>query len=295
MKQRTRSAEQNKIINDIQKAAKKLNKNSLTLKEFLHFSNIKRSCLYTLFDGWTDAIKQAGLIPTDIGALAGQTRRADEKELLAELIKLDINDIKITTMNVAKHTKFTMKPYYRRFKTLSDAIGKARGGYAAGELDEYLKNEPLALIASPVKSHSLLDSSDGFHSAQSSKIIERLGEKIAFRALVHAPQNEQGVVFLFGMVAGELGFEIEIVQTRFPDIVAKKRYIKNDTEWWSRVRIEAEFDSANFEMHGHNADECEVIVCWKHSWKSVPSHIEVIELQKIIKDLNYECRNASLY
>ena len=35
-----------------------------------------------------------------------------------------------------------------------------------------------------------------------------LGEKINFRGLVHAPVNELGVVYLFGMISEELGFEV---------------------------------------------------------------------------------------
>src|SRR5574341_205258 len=43
------------------------------------------------------------------------------------------------------------------------------------------------------------------------------GEPIDFRGLRHAPINEQGVVFLFGMVSDELGFLVESVHHPFPD------------------------------------------------------------------------------
>src|SRR4029077_11836541 len=39
------------------------------------------------------------------------------------------------------------------------------------------------------------------------------GNPIDFRGLRHEPVNEQGVVFLFGMVAKELGYMVEAVQT----------------------------------------------------------------------------------
>jgi hypothetical protein len=35
--------------------------------------------------------------------------------------------------------------------------------------------------------------------------------------------NEQGVVFLFGMVAKELGYMVEVVQTGYPDCEAKDK------------------------------------------------------------------------
>ncbi|MBX9788237.1 MAG: hypothetical protein K2Y37_04935 [Pirellulales bacterium] len=37
----------------------------------------------------------------------------------------------------------------------------------------------------------------------------------------HAPINEQGVVYLFGMVSRELGFYIEAIQQGFPDCEGK--------------------------------------------------------------------------
>ena len=35
--------------------------------------------------------------------------------------------------------------------------------------------------------------------------------------------------------------------------------------------------------HGHNENECEIIVCWIHEWEDCP--IEVLELRNIIKFL----------
>ena len=48
------------------------------------------------------------------------------------------------------------------------------------------------------------------------------GASLNFRGLQHAPINEQGVVFLFGMVCHELGFVVESVRTGSPDCEAKR-------------------------------------------------------------------------
>jgi hypothetical protein len=106
------------------------------------------------------------------------------------------------------------------------------------------------------------------------------GNAIDFRGLRHEPFNEQGVVFLFGMVARELGYPVEAVQTEYPDCEAKRQVDKGK---WERVRIEFEFDSRNFRDQGHNADECDIIVCWHHNWPDCP--IEVVELATEIKNL----------
>src|SRR6185295_17999391 len=49
------------------------------------------------------------------------------------------------------------------------------------------------------------------------------GNPIDFRGLRHEPVNEDGVVFLFGMVAKELGYMVEAVQAGFPDCEAKRQ------------------------------------------------------------------------
>ena len=120
--------------------------------------------------------------------------------------------------------------------------------------------------------------------AQHTKLADRptYGNPIDFRGLRHEPVNEQGVVFLFGMVAKELGYMVEAVQTGFPDCEAK-RQVGPDS--WQRVRIEFEFESRNFRDHGHPHAGCDVIVCWRHNWPDCPPNVEVVELSSIIKTL----------
>lgn len=42
------------------------------------------------------------------------------------------------------------------------------------------------------------------------------GSPLNFRTLRHAPVNEQGVVFLFGVLANDLGFVVETIASAFP-------------------------------------------------------------------------------
>lgn len=97
--------------------------------------------------------------------------------------------------------------------------------------------------------------------------------------LTNAPMNELGVVLLFGMVAGDLGFQVESLQGRFPDCEAKREVQPGK---WQRCRIEFEYESKNFLLHGHDPKGCDVIVCWRHNWRDCPESIEVIELCKLI-------------
>ncbi len=109
------------------------------------------------------------------------------------------------------------------------------------------------------------------------------GNPIDFRGLRHEPVNEDGVVFLFGMVARELGYLVEAVQAGFPDCEAKRQV---EAGKWQRVRIEFEYESRNFRDHGHSPDGCDVIVCWRHNWPECPSDLEVVELRSVIATLS---------
>src|ERR1035438_1210212 len=89
----------------------------------------------------------------------------------------------------------------------------------------------------------------------------------------YAPDNEQGVVFLFSHLARKkYGLRVERVQTGFPDCIA----YRGD----KRIRIEFEFKSKNFKTHDHHVKKCDWIVCWEHNWPGVPKHLRVVELRR---------------
>ena len=109
------------------------------------------------------------------------------------------------------------------------------------------------------------------------------GQPLDFRGLRHEPINELGVVLLFGLVAKELGYIVESVQSGFPDCEAKRQIAP---QRWQRVHIEFEFESRNFRDHGHPLTGCDVIVCWRHNWPDSPPQIEVLELSSVIQSLS---------
>jgi len=108
-----------------------------------------------------------------------------------------------------------------------------------------------------------------------------VGDLINFRGLVYAPLNENGVIFLFGKIVEDLNIYIEEIRPGFPDCVARRFTGKG----WKRIRIEFEFMSKNFQSHGHDPNECDIIVCWEHEWKNCLYNLEVIELKDTIKGL----------
>ena len=106
-----------------------------------------------------------------------------------------------------------------------------------------------------------------------------VGDLINFRGLVYAPLNEQGVVFLFGKVTDQLNMYVEEIKPGFPDCIGR-RFIGRG---WERIRIEFEYRSANFQEHGHDPKQCDMLVCWEHNWADCP--LEVLELKSEIKGL----------
>jgi hypothetical protein len=110
----------------------------------------------------------------------------------------------------------------------------------------------------------------------------QFGEPLDFRGLRYAPINEQGVVYIFGMISRELGFLVESIRTDYPDCEGK-RCVDAKRQRWEHVLIEFEYQSSNFRAHGHNPEVCDIIVCWIHDWQDCP--IEVLELCSEIKRL----------
>ena len=98
--------------------------------------------------------------------------------------------------------------------------------------------------------------------------------------LACGPTNEMGVMFLFAMMARDLGFVVQLVRTEYPDCEALRRV---GPERWQRVWIEFEYESRNFLKHFHDAAKCDIVVCWTHNWPECP--LEVIELKSRLPKL----------
>ena len=106
-----------------------------------------------------------------------------------------------------------------------------------------------------------------------------MGEPFDRSPMTNAPVNELGVMVLFGMVAAALGLQVESVQGKFPDCIARRQVAPGK---WQYLRIEFEYESKNFKLHGHDPKGCDMIVCWRHNWKECPAEIEVVELCRLV-------------
>jgi hypothetical protein len=109
-----------------------------------------------------------------------------------------------------------------------------------------------------------------------------MGAPTQLPGLAHEPVNEMGVLVLFAMLSRQLGFIVDAVQAAFPDLLAR---MEVQPGRWQPVRIEVEYLSSSFRRHGHDARQCDLIVCWRHDWKNCPPNLQVLELSKIVKEL----------
>jgi hypothetical protein len=95
--------------------------------------------------------------------------------------------------------------------------------------------------------------------------------------LAMAPTTENGVIFLFGAMARELGFMMIRIQVGFPD---GEGFREVEPGRWQLKKLEFELESRNYVTHGHPVSGADILVCWKHNWPECP--LEVIELSKVV-------------
>lgn len=102
-----------------------------------------------------------------------------------------------------------------------------------------------------------------------------------WEGLLRAPVVEQEVIILFSKLGQSLHMKIESVGTRFPD--AYIRIKKNNT--WVTKAAEFEINSSDFYKHGHDKNECDMIICWRDDWKKRPKSLKVVELRSELQKI----------
>jgi hypothetical protein len=276
-----------KIVEEIRKIAESLG-HSPSRSKFISLTGISEFKVLKHFTSWNEAVKSAGHKPY-LGNI-----KINDSDLLcdwADLVR-ELRQIPTRTQS-QRHGKYSSGVFERHFGPWSSIPTKFR--QFAKNNPDYLDVLTLLPPPEPWKKSPSLYIDDLKTNSRAQTIVEKskkykkledrytYGDPIDFRGLRHEPVNESGVIFLFGMVARELGYMVEAVQEGFPDCEAKRQIDKGK---WQRVKIEFEYASRNFRDHGHSIDGCDMIVCWIHNWDECPQNIEVLELRNIIKILS---------
>lgn len=270
------------IIREIQRVARAIEPKSLTLRVFRREGRISDNKVRYHFGTWNEAVKAAGLKPNPSHIPVSGYTTLDDTELLQEIGDLwqrvgrRPNDSLMTSQG-----KFSTRPYKNRWGSFHRAVDEYIKLY--GEPNSTLsigkKTKHRSSTATTTQTRPIVVAPTHKPKAIANRQRILYGEPIDFRGLRYAPINEQGVVYLFGLVSRELGFLIESIRTDYPDCEGKRSLDDSGTKW-QHVRIEFEYRSKNFVEHGHDPDECDLIVCWIHDWEDCP--IEVLELRSAI-------------
>lgn len=283
----TQEAKRQKIIEAIARVAKEKGASILSREEFSAATRISLRGIYQYFDGWRDACEQAGV------SAHVQNVRVDDAVLFDDMRRVFVEYGGICTRTkFDKLAKYSVDTLKKRYGAWPNILATFREWLIAESIDfPYMDSLPTGVPDTTVANgsdKSLMTRTAYLVPTQPGK-GPTYGAFLNFRGLQHAPVNEQGVVFLFGMVCHELGFVVELVRTGFPDCEAK-RCIDTRRDTWVRVRIEFEFKAANAKVHPRSG--CDLIVCWENDWPDCP--VEVIELKTAIRLLNRELGASSI-
>ena len=271
---------QEQIIAEIRRVVSKINTQHLTRRDFGRNSKISTATVCNIFGSWNRAVIAAGL--EQITHFVPEHKEIPEEDLMTEVIRLTKELGKRPSGSEMQALgKFSPKPYIKRWGTFAKGREAAYQKLGFPELsDAVTRPSSRQEVISP-KPAIIPDTIKPKEARQQKKV--QFGEPIDFRGLRFAPINEQGVVYLFGMISKELGFLIESIRTEYPDCEGKRCANQKENRL-EHVLIEFEYKSSHFEEHGHFPENCDLIVCWIHDWEECP--VEVLELRSIIKHLN---------
>lgn len=276
-----------KIIEILRNISTQLGKEKLTKHDVSKVLSLSTVSHY--FGSLGNALTAAGLERTGSGEnFRGRGDILSNDDLFIDLFHVEINvGHEPGCSEYQANGKFSDRPYRKRFgkwdnvltyyrKWKSENPDKIEGVKALATLNNFSNSAKPKTQSHPgpkvIPSYTRQKSPGQFY-----------GEQIAFRGLQHAPINEQGVVYLFGMISRELGFNIEALQQGFPDCEGK--YLCDQKKnLWAKARIEFEFLASNFKEHSHDPSQCDFIVCWENDWPDCP--INVIELKTEILKLS---------
>ncbi len=253
------------LLEELRRLAKELGR-APTKKDIAGHGRAGYKPYERLFGSLANARERAGLE-------RGLERRISDDDLLDELGRVwDEIGRRPEAREMVARGRYSAKPYRRRWGTWLDAC-------EAFVRSRSLPEKKTERLTQPVQ--GLAEGSIRPPGARARKRAQ-YGEPIDFRGLRHAPINEQGVVYLFGVLSRELGFIVEAVRSEYPDCEAK-REVRGSPGIWESVRVEFEFKSSRFSSHLDVIDECDIVVCWEHDWDDCP--LEVISLKDVVRRL----------
>jgi hypothetical protein len=242
-----------------------------TLVQMRKFKNVGLRTLRRHFSSYTQALREAGFDPH------GSGHRLSLETLFVEWAQIAHQLGRIPSLrDYENHGRHSAGPLLTRFGAWSEVPA----GLLQFANEKSLETEwPDVLEMIRVQEAAVVVAERSPWKARLMKEKPVYGSPLRAASLAHAPTNEMGVIYLFGMLAGELGFMVTRMQKEFPDCEAM---LQVEPGQWQRLRLEFEFESRNFLVHEHDASACDLIVCWVHNWPECPENLDVLELSGVV-------------
>ena len=262
------------IIAAMRECAEKLGR-CPTVAELKKMKDIGLRTVRRYFGGYAEAVRQAGF------DARGSGYKATLEELFTDWAGIVRRLRKIPgLMQYGEHSRHSVGPLISRFGGWTEVprgmLQVAREKKLEGGWEDVLE-----IVEAHENRKKCADRSSSARTrkAKANRAQMVYGAPLSAMGMVFAPTNEMGVVYLFGMLARSLGYVLTHLQAEFPDFEVMQE-VENGR--WQKRRGEFEFESRNFLVHGHDAEECEMIVCWVHNWPECPEWIEVVELREAL-------------
>ena len=278
------------VLEAVRKAAAAAGAGRLTLDRFLAGSGLRQCDVFRYYSRWNEVLQAAGC---DVLKEPIKT-----EQLLADWggVARKLKGVP-SLKSYELHGKYNASTLGHRFGAWSKVCGAFRE-FAARKKDwaDVMKMiESAHLETRYGRGYRRMGAEGGAPSRSRGRkwvtTRQRRKDEVSFGAplnlfaLRYEPVNENGVIYLFGILAERLGFSTEAVRAAFPDCIAKRQVGEKD---WRNVRIEFEYESRNFREHGHDPEGCDMIVCWNHNWAECPPGLEVVALSEEIRKVESE-------
>ena len=279
MSSNLRSLDREALVERLRALAEQAGAVTVSRSMWLRETGISERQYHNHFDSWNEFVLAAGLKPDE------SHKRLSDDELFEAMRDACIKAQGIVPRKTfRRYCRHSDTAYAQRWGGWQNVLARFREWVEAHDPDFPYRGE-LPADSIEVERQLVVDGpANGARSDRAWPSTQRTqyGPFLNFRGLQHAPINEQGVIFVFGMVAFDLGYVVEGVGTGYPDCEAK-RCVSKAGDAWERVQVEFEYRSRNFREHGHDPAKCDLIVCWEDNWPDCP--VEVLELRSSVESL----------
>jgi hypothetical protein len=245
-----------------------------TVADLKQMKRISLRTIRRFFGRYADALREAGFDPHGAGyKLDLDTLFRDWAGIARTIGKLP------SILEYNKQSRYSVGPLLTRFGGWTEVprglLQFARKRELETEWEDVLK-----MLEAHENRNRCAAKSSNTAIARCRKERPLYGAPLTPMGLVHAPTNELGVVYLFGMMSCHLGLVVTRLQPEFPDCEVMREV---EGGRWQRLNAEFEQESRNFLIHKHDPNECDMLICWVHNWPECPEWIEVVELSREVR------------